>query len=335
MGGRDRVTLFVDRAVSGQTGAAIDFTIQLLDTGVSKVNIIGDVMAPAQRQVGDRWQRGEITVADEHLASGVTESALYALASAPPAPRLQGSVVVACAPGDWHSIAGHMIAEQLQAGGVATAFLGASTPAADVGRFLAKYRPDALAVTCALPLFFTGFTELTNAAHALDVPVIAGGRSFDEHPEWAIRIGADAYAPDVARALEVLAEWRVTPPRVSPEPIVTDVGLSKLEARADEFAARAITELTTRFPTMTKYTPRQLQRTSEDLAYMVRFAAAARYVDDAALFAEFLTWLVDLLEARNVPKAAVAAGLESLRTLPELRDSEVGFLFEAGLTLLA
>ena len=325
------VTRFVGQAVSGETVAAIDFTIQLLDTGVSKVDIIGDVMAPAQREVGDRWQRGELSVADEHLASGVTESALYALASAPPTPRYTGSVVVACAPGNWHSIAGHMIAEQLQAEGVATAFLGASTPAVDVGRFLVTNKPDAIAITCALPLFFPGVTELADVAHELGVPVMAGGYAFEGHPEWATRIGADAYAPDVANALNLLAEWKTTPP-VSRARFVPDGRCLELDARAHELAPRALTELTRRFPAMAGYSPRQLQRTVEDLAYMVRFVAAALYVDDDAVFVEFLAWLIELLQARDVPKVAVVAGLESLQTLPELRDDRIGSIISTGLS---
>ncbi len=328
---QDDVTQFVDRAVSGETVAAIDFTIQLLDTGVSKADIIGDVMAPAQREVGDRWQRGELSVADEHLASGVTESALYALASAPPTPRYTGSVVVACAPGNWHSIAGHMIAEQLQAEGIATAFLGASTPALDVGRFLASYQPDAIAISCALPLFFPGVTELADVAHEQGVPVMAGGYAFVGHPEWATRIGADAYAPDVASALTLLHTWAAAPPD-SRAPFVPDDRSLGLDERAVELAPRAMTELTRRFPAMAGYSVRQRQRTVEDLAYMVRFAAAALYVDDDAVFVEFLAWLIELLRVRGVPREAVVAGLESLQTLPELRHDRVGDIVTTGLS---
>ncbi len=328
---RGDVTRFVGQAVSGETVAAIDFTIQLLDTGVSKVDIIGDVMAPAQREVGDRWQRGELSVADEHLASGVTESALYALASAPPTPRYTGSVVVACAPGNWHSIAGHMIAEQLQAEGVATAFLGASTPAVDVGRFLATYQPNAIAITCALPLFFSGVTELADVAHELGVPVMAGGHAFEGHPEWATRIGADAYAGDVASALSLLKAWETVPPDPRAR-FVPDENARELDARAGELAPRALSELTRRFPAMASYSSHQRQRTEEDLAYMVRFAAAALYVNDNAVFTEFLAWLIELLRARGVPKEAVVAGLESLQTLPELRQGRAGDIIATGLS---
>lgn len=177
-----KVNKFIEQAVAGDTNEAVGFAIHLFDNGLSKVSIIDEVLAPAQREVGEREQRGELGVADEHLASSVAETALYALASELPMPAVHGSVVVACAPGDWHSIAGHMFAEGLHASGVAATFLGASTPAADIGRYLVKHRPNALAVSCAMPNFFTGVTELADAAYSFDAPVIAGGRAFAEHP---------------------------------------------------------------------------------------------------------------------------------------------------------
>jgi len=70
--------------------------------------------------------------------------------------------------------------------------------------------------------------------------------------------------------------------------------------------------LSARFPRMTTYTPAQLERTREDLAYIVRFIAAARQVDDLAVFIEFLDWLAELLLARGVPIAALVGGLEVL-----------------------
>ena len=335
MGDQSNVNQFIEQAVSGDTREAVGFAIQLLDTGWSKVSIIDGVLAPAQREVGARWQRGELGVADEHLASNVAETALYALASELPMPDVHGLVVVACAPGDWHSIAGHMFAEGLHASGVATTFLGASTPAADVSRYLVKHRPNALAVSCAMPLFFSGVTELADAAHSFDIPVIAGGRAFAEHPEWAMRVGSDAYAPDVTRALEILATWEVAAPPLALGQTLSNERLATLDTRASEFAASAFHDASTRVGTFARYTSREAERAKENLAYMVRFVAAALYVDDTAVFTNYLSWLVDLMGSREVTKSAVLAGLESLRAIPELRGGDIGATFDTGAAFLA
>ena len=84
-------------------------------------------------------------------------------------------VVVTCAEGDWHAIAAHMFAEQLRSRGVVVAYLGASTPADHVARFFARHRPEVVAVSCNLPLYFRGLSRIADVAHALGIPVLAGG----------------------------------------------------------------------------------------------------------------------------------------------------------------
>ena len=126
--------------------------------------------------------------------------------------------MVACAEGDWHSLPAQMFAEMLRAEGFAVAFLGASTPADHVAAFLSRQRPDALAVSCNLALFFGGVTRLADAAHRHDIPVLAGGRALGRDPRRAARLGADAWAAGIDGAVAVLRGWRHEPPRVCAEP---------------------------------------------------------------------------------------------------------------------
>ncbi|NNN09376.1 MAG: hypothetical protein HKL85_09325 [Acidimicrobiaceae bacterium] len=111
--------------------------------------------------------------------------------------------------------------------------------------------------------------------------------------------------------------------------------LATLNTRSSEFAARAFRDVSTRVATFASYTSREGERSHEDLAYMVRFAAAAAYVDDAVVVTDFLSWLVDLMGSREVTKEAVLAGLESLRAIPELRGGDIGAIFDTGVACLA
>lgn len=201
-------------------------------------------------------------------------------------------------------------------------------------RLLRKRRPDALVVSCALTLFLPGVSRLADAAHGEGVPVIAGGRAFQGRAEVALRIGADAYAGDAMTALEVLTRWRTNPPTFATDQGDRNPEASLLEVDSIKFSWRAMDELRNRFPAMAFYSTRQLDRTAEDLRYMVRFAAASLWANDPTVFTEFLTWLVDLLQARSVPKQAVIAGLESLLTIPEVRETAAGPLISEGLLFL-
>jgi DNA-binding transcriptional MerR regulator len=88
------------------------------------------VLAPALVEVGDRWAAGEVTVAQEHLASSTVRAALQRLL-ADPRGAVRGTAVLACAPKERHEIGLLMLAVLLRADGWAVAYLGAETPVAD------------------------------------------------------------------------------------------------------------------------------------------------------------------------------------------------------------
>jgi len=228
-----------------------------------------------------------------------------------------------------------MIADLLQNEGFAVVCLGASTPADQITRFVKRRRPDALVVSCNLPIFFAGVTRVTDAAHEQGLPVLVGGRAFFGAPGRAQLLGADGYAETSADAANVLDGWRESPPRVRTEPTEIRRDVALLESDAAELAHGSFEDLAERFPPMASYAPNQLDRTREDLEYIVRFVAAAQLVDDQSVFTEFLDWLVQLLRARRVPKAAVIAGLEALQPHLAQHDFAAGRIASTGLEHLS
>jgi hypothetical protein len=252
------------------------------------------------------------------------------LGGAGPQDAHDGLVVVACAEGDWHGVAAHMFAEQLRERGVKVAFLGASTPVDHVAGFLARQRPDALAVSCNLPIFFGGLTRLTDAAHAIGIPVLAGGRALGTGPERARLLGADAWASNIDDAMAMLRGWRDTDFRPEPDPVRADAAAVELDASANRLGDTAFDTLTQRFPAMANYDERQLAHAREDLAFIVRFVAAAQLVDDDTVLTTFLEWLDTLLLARGVPTQAVIAGLESLQPHLDAASDRAGALGRTG-----
>lgn len=313
---------YAQLALAGRAGPAIALALRMLDEGQPAGDIIGRVLAPAQRAVGDSWHRDEIGVGEEHVATGVTHAVLHALGDATPEPTDSARVVVACAEGDWHGIAAHMLAEQLRAKGLTVAFLGASTPAGHLGGFLDRYGADALAVSCNLPIFSSGLARLADAAHGVGVPVLAGGRGLGSRADRALRLGADGWAPDADTAAVTLAGWRDRRPAPRPLPTFLDPEGAALERRAGELADRAMARLQAVFPRMASYRPDQLDRTREDLTSIVQFTAAAQLVDDPGVLTDFLDWLAVLLRVRHVPGSALRSGLEVLR--PLLHEAGVG-----------
>ena len=151
-----------------------------------------DVLAPALIEVGVRWEAGDITVAQEHLATSTVRAAMQRLLADARA-DVRGVAVLACAPGEQHEIGLLMLAVLLRADGWQVAYLGADTPVLDAVELARAIGASALC-------FSAGTSE---GAHALEaelthVPastkVVLGGRGTN---------GDDAAA--VVRSLRRLA----------------------------------------------------------------------------------------------------------------------------------
>jgi MerR family transcriptional regulator, light-induced transcriptional regulator len=86
-----------------------------------------DVVVPYLRGVGERWEEGELSIAQEHFASNVVRGRLMSLARGwdrGSGPR----ALLACAPGDQHDLPLLMLGLCLRSHGWRISYLGADTP---------------------------------------------------------------------------------------------------------------------------------------------------------------------------------------------------------------
>lgn len=331
---RASVDGYVTDAVNGERRSAVRTTLDMFDSGVPHNRVIVELLAAGQREVGERWHRNQLTVADEHVATGVSAAALDALVSEVDEPAGNGHTVVVCAEGDWHSLAAQMFGESLRSLGVGVTILGASTPGPYVAELLASRGDDSLAISCSLPIFFPGVIKLIDIAHAQGLPVIVGGRALGADGTRAARLGADAWAETADEAAVILRQWRVEGAPDQRTAASPDVRALHMMDRATAVAQATFAGLVARFPPMADYDSDQLARTHEDLTFNVQFLAAALLTSDSTVFTEYLDWLQNLLAGRGVPATALPAGLSALRPIVEHDYPDAVAVLDAGRRLV-
>lgn len=290
--------------------AAAAHCATLIRNGMTLDQLVDEGLAPAMTQVGSLWQTAVWTVVDEHTATAVAEAGLSAAAAECDAPRLHGEVVLACAEGDWHSLPARMVAEVLVTHGWPVRFLGASHPTDMLLDHLVRHRPDAVLLSCAVPMALPALMRAVQDIHGLDLPVYVGGRALGSDPRRARALGADGWAPDAVGAVELLTRR----PRHTPNHDVT--------ARLDAYRTRqpllpgwvddATGALAALMPVLGGYSPEQRDRTRADLTHLLDMACVTLLLDDPTLLAEQCDWLNDILAARCVPPDAVTHGLTAL-----------------------
>ncbi|MEX2424942.1 MAG: B12-binding domain-containing protein [Acidimicrobiia bacterium] len=89
--------------------------------------IISEVVRPAMYEIGERWMRGEISVAQEHHASSLVHAWLMGVL-AKFQPYRREVVVCAAAPGNQHEIGLITVAVALAEAGYRVVYLGRSAP---------------------------------------------------------------------------------------------------------------------------------------------------------------------------------------------------------------
>ena len=71
----ERPARLVDRLVAGDEAGAWKVVEGALSSGSDPANIYSDLLVPALRLIGDGWEAGDLSVADEHRASAVAAPA--------------------------------------------------------------------------------------------------------------------------------------------------------------------------------------------------------------------------------------------------------------------
>lgn len=180
-----------------------------LHAGVAPVTILTDVIGAAMRAVGDLWAAGDLTTADEHLATAITERVLAdfyrALYVAPPLSR--ETVIAASVEGETHVLGTRIVADVLEGAGFRVVFLGGDLPTADLLGAIDRHRPAAVLLgatsSWADAALRTALGQI-RAKHP-DLPVLAGGPAAQalqaEHGEPLVVTDAAEVAAAVEAAL--------------------------------------------------------------------------------------------------------------------------------------
>lgn len=195
---------------AGDEPAALATVERARRAGVPADQIYYAILAPSMVRIGELWERNELSVAEEHLATAITERMIARLSPefAPPGGRACGLVVVGCVSGERHLLGLRMLSDMLRARGWRVLDLGADVPTADWVRLTLRYRADAVAISVNNEQHLDEAAALIGALHgaAPGLTVLAGGAALDRNPQAWRAIGADLYDSDPAKAVGRLTE---------------------------------------------------------------------------------------------------------------------------------
>jgi methanogenic corrinoid protein MtbC1 len=164
------------------------------------------IVTVALVEIGKRWERGEITVADEHLATAVVQTVISSFYGSFPWATAGPKAVVACVATEHHQLGARMVADLLALDGWNVRFLGADVQVDALVEFIRRDRPRLVGLSIGLSdhaaQLRAAIARLRTAAP--DTKLVIGGHGLAGIDAGAL--GADVVAHSAAGAI---AELRV------------------------------------------------------------------------------------------------------------------------------
>ncbi|HSE71172.1 MAG TPA: cobalamin-dependent protein [Nocardioidaceae bacterium] len=317
----DAATVYLDLLGSGDRASALAFVRELRASGMSALEVMNTVVAPAQFRIGELWAEDAWSVAQEHAATAVSEAVLNVLAADTPRPPADSSpVLVSCVEQEWHALAALLVAEHLRSNQMAVSYLGANASAEHLVRHIHAVGPRAVALSCSLSASLPRVRRQIEAVRETGTPVVVGGAAFDTEGRRAAVLGASGFARTGADAVRVVQDL---PSAVAPAPPLTHPGADEAwivhadrESIAAQIRQRVLEAHTLDDDTATGWR----QALSDHLPHLVGSVAGALISDDPRVLHESLAWTDMVLDHRSAPDGLPAElrGLlaESMRELP-------------------
>jgi len=203
---------FLEASISGGRGAATSVARRIGALEPDAAAVLEDLAASSARALGARWLDDETTFVDVSLAlCRVHEAVREAGAGrrAPPAgggPR--GRILIGQTIGDQHMLGPALVANAFRAAGwTADVEPGATTEGLAAAAGALFYGVIGLSATVDRPIdeMRTAIETIRRASRNPAARLIVGGPFFDADPARASAVGADAYAPDAASAVDAAA----------------------------------------------------------------------------------------------------------------------------------
>jgi methanogenic corrinoid protein MtbC1 len=199
--------VFLAAILGGQRQAALNIVDEALRAGHSHVDLYVNVFSESLHRVGKMWELNRISVAQEHMATSITQYAIAAVyPRLVPAMVQRGSMVVTGVSGELHQIGANLVADAMEAKGWTVRFLGTNLPHSSVLAAIEESSADVLCISTTivanLPAVADLVREVRNKLSGAPI-IVLGGAAYRLAPQFARELGATE-ATDLRKALATL-----------------------------------------------------------------------------------------------------------------------------------
>ena len=183
----------------------------LLERKWQPYNILTEALVEGMRIVGIDFRDGILFVPEVLQSANAMKAGMFILRPLlveTGAPRV-GKMVIGTVKGDIHDIGKNLVSMMMEGAGFEVVDIGIDNPVENYLDAIAEHEPDILGMsallTTTMPYMKVVIETLKEKGIRDDYTVLVGGAPLNE--EFARAVGADAYCPDAAVAVEIAKDF--------------------------------------------------------------------------------------------------------------------------------
>jgi len=206
----DKVQRIAESIYSGDVEAVGELVQDLLDGGMAPGEVLSDALLVGMDKVGRDFKAGDLFVPEVLFAARAMQAGMDVLRPllADSEIASSGKYIVGTVQGDLHDIGKNLVRMMLEGGGFEAIDLGVDVSPSAFVDAVREHKPDLVGISA---LLTTTMAQMKVTIEALEeaglrdsVKIMVGGAPVTA--AFAEQIGADAYAPDAASAVDIARE---------------------------------------------------------------------------------------------------------------------------------
>ncbi|WP_052504556.1 cobalamin B12-binding domain-containing protein [Rossellomorea aquimaris] len=170
------VQAFTKSILAGDVHSLMELHSSSIHSKMDNFTFYEKVIKPSMYRIGDLWEKNQITVADEHLATATLKYLLATVFTHQEALENHPKALLFCIEGEHHSLGLELANEVFKEKQWNTRYLGANVPVKDALTFIDAWKPHAIGISIGMT------TELSRLKECIE-------EIRDHHPKIEILVG--------------------------------------------------------------------------------------------------------------------------------------------------
>lgn len=201
---------YLEGLIRGDKSYCYNLIKEATKKGMPIKEIYNEVFFPAMVKVGDLWEDNRFSVAQEHLATAITQtiiSGLYDNIFDEKKDSNKGAIILSCAKNELHELGARMLADLLELDGWDVMYLGANTPNHSMLEMIKSKTPMVVALACTMKENIQHVKELVGIIkdqYKGDIKILVGGMAFNINDSFVQFVNADYHGRSYDETLGIM-----------------------------------------------------------------------------------------------------------------------------------